>query len=419
MKKIIIIIIISLSLQSYSQKFAYKALLPKVDSSGYYHIFLPPDVTSKLNYKFSDLRLYDKKGREIPYIRLSDDEMFKTAKYREIKILSNQYRRQKKYTHILIDNKKKYNINNLVLVVDNPQGAEAWINLAGSNDRKIWNVLKNNSRYLPEFSDSSTTEIRINDIPQTNFEYYRILLYDFGKTSFKVHKVLNYELANRKIDYIEVMKPKFTQDDTSEANKSIISIYFKEPQYIDKMVFKITQPPYYLRKAEITKKDSLSGKRIRLKLYDQNQKDFYLCSDSSNTLLLPRYYVQNLYLIVMNNDDEPLKFSDIRAYQKKEYIIAYLNKNKRYQLLFGNKNVPPPIYDLKYFKYKIPLKCPVISAGGIIKLVPKKRKEKNIQVAPIYLWIVFIIVVLILSGISLKMFVFAKNNNKKINDIDI
>lgn len=392
----------------------FQASIPSVDSSAYYHIFLPPNVTAHLNHTFSDLRIYDQNKLETPYIRLSEDEMYKTAKSIELKILQNNYKKTKKYTNILIQNSNFFDINNLVLIVDNPRNSEVWVNISGSNDMKNWNVLKNNSRYMPEYSDSATAQIRINDLPESKFEYYRILIYDYNKLIFNVSKVLNFDIANKNIEFVEVEKPTFIQDDSSESNLTIVQISFNQPQYIDKILFEISEPENYLRKAEIAKKDSTTGKRIRLQFYDQNQKDFYLCSDSSNELLLSRYYAKNLFLIVTNNDDNPLIFSDITAYQQKEYIVAYLEANKKYTMLFGNKNVPAPIYDLKFFKNNIPATCDIIEVTNIKQLTDNHNDTKTVHIKPIYLWIVFLIVIIILAIISVKMFFFSKNSNTKI-----
>lgn len=392
----------------------FQASIPSVDSSAYYHIFLPPNVTAHLNHTFSDLRIYDQNKLETPYIRLSEDEMYKTAKSIELKILQNNYKKTKKYTNILIQNSNFFDINNLVLIVDNPRNSEVWVNISGSNDMKNWNVLKNNSRYMPEYSDSATAQIRINDLPESKFEYYRILIYDYNKLIFNVSKVLNFDIANKNIEFVEVEKPTFIQDDSSESNLTIVQISFNQPQYIDKILFEISEPENYLRKAEIAKKDSTTGKRIRLQFYDQNQKDFYLCSDSSNELFLSRYYAKNLFLIVTNNDDNPLIFSDITAYQQKEYIVAYLEANKKYTMLFGNKNVPAPIYDLKFFKNNIPATCDIIEVTNIKQLTDNHNDTKTVHIKPIYLWIVFLIVIIILAIISVKMFFFSKNSNTKI-----
>ncbi|MEA3451757.1 MAG: hypothetical protein U9Q83_07615, partial [Bacteroidota bacterium] len=398
MRKILIAIVFIISaIITDAQEFIFRADLIQVDSSGYYHIFLNPQITSKLNDKFSDIRIYDKRLNEVPYIRLSEeDEMFKTASSKKLRIIENFHKRQKRESHIILNNSDKLDITNFVIIVNNPNKTEVWVDIAGSNDRKIWNVLKDHSRYMPEYSDSNTTEIRINNLPETSYQFYRIVLYDIDKVVFKVRYVLNYDIIEKDVEYVKVMKPIFFQDDTSEVNKTILNISFKEPQYIDKIKFYISKPSYYLRKAEVTKKDSTTGKKIRLLLFDPNQKDFFLCSDSSNILLLSRYYTKELFLVVNNNDDQPLVFDNLFVYQKKEYIVAYLEKSKKYHISFGNKNVPLPIYDLKFFKNKIPVNCPIVLTKNFENNFLNKKENKNIVISPLFLWIIFSFVVIIL-----------------------
>ncbi len=410
MKRLIISLLIVLPVVAFSQyDFQYKANLPVVDSTYFYNIFLPPAVTSKLNYKFSDIRIYDARGKEVPYIRDTEQNRYKTAKRQKLRIIQNEHKLAKKYTVVLVHNPKRVDIKNLVFTIRNTD-AEIWVNISGSNDLKNWQILKNNVRYQHEFSDSATAMLIINDLPETNFEYYRILFFDFNKEPIMVYDAYTLLVYEYKKQYVEVPKPHFTQDDTSEAQRTIVHIWFDEPQYIDKIVFKISSPEYYLRRAELTTKDTTTGRKIRLQYYFQNQKDFYLCSDSSNELLLSRYYAKDLYLIVDNNNNEPLKFEDVRAYQQKEYLIAKLYKGRHYVVKFGNKNVPPPIYDLKYFQNKIPKDRPEITVGKIVKLSSLRDEQKNIYIKPLYLWIALGIVVLIMILISIRMFSKQKPN---------
>ena len=417
-KTLITFIFLILTIIVQAQDFIYRADLLQVDSTGYYHIFLNPQITSKLNDKFSDIRIFDKRLNEIPYIRLSEeDEMFKTASNQELRIIDNIHKRQKRLSQTILNNNDELEITNFVIIVNNPNKTEVWVDISGSNDRKIWNVLKDHSRYMPEFSDSATTEIRINNLPETSYQYYRIVLYDIDKVVFKVRKVLNFDIEEKDVEYVKVMKPSFKQDDTSEVNKTILNISFKQPQYIDKIAFNISKPDYYLRKAEVTKRDSTTGKKIRLMLFDPNQKDFYLCSDSSNILMLSRYYAKELFLIVNNNDDTPLVFDDLFVYQKKEYIVAYLEKNKKYNIVFGNKNIPLPIYDLKFFKNKIPVNCPVIRTKNFENISASKKDKKNIVISPFFLWLIFGLVVIILVFISVRLYITTRREKKNDNTI--
>jgi len=398
---------------TFAQDFKWKVEVPRVDSSGYYNIFLRPEITAKLNKKFSDIRIFDKQNNEVPYIRLSEDDQFKTAKRSELVIMQNEHKMAKKYTMALIHNPEKIEFENFVLIIEQTD-AEKWIHLSGSNDLKNWNILKNNTRYQSEFSDSATAEIRMLDLPKTNYEYYKLLIFDYNKEVINLEKVITYKTIKKQKEYTEVMQPSFYQNDTTEKTRTLLKINFAEMQYIDKIVFEISNPKHYLRKAELTKNDTTTGKKIRIDYHDSKQKDFYLCSDSTNELMLSKYTAKELYLVVENNDDINLTFSNVKAYQENEYLTAFLEKGKKYYINFGNKNVEVPIYDLKFFRSKIPENKPTLSVSEITQLIDDKDKNNgSIFVKPFFLWIAFGIVVVILALISIKVF---RNNDSYEKD---
>lgn len=407
--KILLSLILVFTIQLiFAQDFRWKVEIPKVDSSGYYNIFLRPEITAKLNKKFSDIRIFEQQDNEVPYIRQSEEDEFKTAESTELKIMQNEHKIAKKYTMALIHNSQKLEFENFVLVIKQTD-AEKWLHLSGSDDLKNWHILKNNTRYQSEFSDSATAEIRILDMPKTDYEYYKLLIFDYNKEVINLEKVISYKTIDKEKEYTEVMQPSFFQNDTTEETKTLLKINFTEMQYIDKIVFEISNPKHYLRKAELTKNDTATGKKIRIDYHDSKQQDFYLCSDSTNELTLSKYTAKELFLVVENNDDINLTFSNVKAYQENEYLTVFLEKGKRYYINFGNKNVPAPIYDMKFFRNKIPANKPTLNVSEITKLIDDKNKTGgSIFIKPFFLWIAFGIVIVILALISVK--VFRKNN---------
>lgn len=414
MKKILPIIILNLFLVLYanSQDFEYEAEIHQVDSNTYYDIFIRPEITSKLNYKFSDIRIYDVDNNEVPFVRRLEIDKDNTSQQLEMPFLENQHKISKKITSVIVDNQQYKQVDNLLLIIENTN-SEVWLNISGSYDDKNWEILKENTRYQPEISDSLSTEVHIKNIPTSKYKYYKILAYDYNTEVINVLKVYNFKFSDKERKFSEVQKPTFIQDDTSETGKTIVNISFDEEQYIDKILFKISKPRYYLRKAELTKKDSLTGKKIKLDYYDQKQKEFNLCSDSSNAIFLSRYKAKELFLVIDNNDDAPLEIFDIVAYQENEYFIAYLEEAKTYFLRFGNKNLAPPIYDLKFFKDKIPEKTAVVDVHKIIRLIDKDAEnKKQIKIKPGLLWLAFGIIVAILTVISYFVFKSSKTDEK-------
>ena len=403
MRKLLIILLFSPSLLRGQYFFQYKADIQRVNSTGFYDIFIPPTVTCKLNYKFSDIRIYDVRGKEVPYIRDTEENRFKTAKKQKLRIIQNEHKVANRYTIVMIHNPDRISFSNFAFIIKNTD-VPIWMNISASNDLKDWHIQKNNVRYQKEFSDSATAQLLINDIPETNYEYYRVIFFDYNREPIIVLNAYTYYVEKKQKQYVEVPKPVFYQDDTTEAQKTIVKIVFSQPQYIDKIVFKIKSPEFYLRHAELTKRDTSTGKRIKLHYSLRNKQDFYLCSDSSNELFLSRYFAKELYLVVENNNNEPLHFSDIRAYQLKEHLIAKLYRGKHYIIRFGNQNVPAPIYDLKYFVNKIPPNRQEITVTNIVKLSNPQNDVRQLYIRPIYLWITLIIVLIFMIIISIKIF---------------
>jgi len=420
MKKLVVFIIVYfVSLISvYAQQFEWESHLNKVDSDSYYKIFIRPEITSKLNYKFSDIRIYDENNAEVPYIKFSETNKIKTNQLDEMQIIENEHKISKKYTSVIINNASKTEVANLVLIIENTN-AETWVNLSGSEDNKTWQILKNNTRYQPDFSDSLEAQIKLTDIPSSNYNYYKILIFDYNTEVIVLSKVYNYKKLKINRNFSEVEKPKFIQDDTSEIGRTVVNITFPTEQYIDKIVFNISKPNYFLRKAEIAKKDSSTGKKIKLEYYDENQKEFNLCSDSCNELFLSKYRAKELFLVIDNNDDVPLLIDDIIAYQENEYFIAFLEKGKKYNLKFGNKNVSQPIYDLKFFQDKIPENLQVVEVSELIQLYdPSKKNQNQMKIQPELLWLAFGVVVIILGLISVVVFKssFSKRKENRFNN---
>jgi len=398
------IFLVNIFFNCYSQLFEWEAQVNEVDSSNYYDIFIRPEITSKLNYKFSDIRIFDENDAEIPFLRRSEINKDKSSFLEKFQIIENQHKISKKYTSVIISNSQKKVIDNMLMVLENTK-SEVWLNISGSDDNKNWEILKNNKRYQPEFSDSLLAKVEITDIPSSKYLYYKILIYDFNAEVINLVQIYNYKIIEFDRKFTEVAKPLFAQDDTSEVGRTIVNISFPEEQYIDKIFFEINKPKYFLRKAEIAKKDSSTGKKIKLAYYDESQKDFNLCSDSINVLHLSKYKAKELFLVIDNNDDTPLQISDITAYQENEYFVAFLEKGKKYTIRFGNKNIATPIYDIKFFQNKIPDKVQIVEIKELNQLYnPDKDNINQMKIEPELLWLSFGIVILILGLISLKVF---------------
>jgi len=179
----------------------------------------------------------------------------------------------------------------------------------------------------------------------------------------------------------------------------------------------VSEPQIYYRKAEISQKDSVTGRKIYMQFFNPTQKEFYLNSDTTNEIMLQRFYSKTLYLTIYNNDDLPLKFSKVEAFQINNYLVAYLKEGQKYYLRFGNSNLPNPVYDIKFFSSKIPQIRPYIEPLNVTSYKTNQQTNKSIKVAKTILWIVFFLVIALLAGISIKLFLNKRKQLKIDNDL--
>ncbi|MCF6364720.1 MAG: hypothetical protein L3J35_00810 [Bacteroidales bacterium] len=409
MKKFITTLILFFTIfTAVAQDYSWKAEIGDVKKAGYYKIFLSPDITSQLNHSFPDIRVLDSEKSEIQYILKKEKTVFDRKKRTELKILKNKYKKYKHYTEVQIENKGKENISNLTFKIVNTHNP-IFLKLYGSEDLNTWFVIKDNFPAVPEITHADSTEIKIMDLPESQFNYYKILFYDYDDKPIELSNIYFHDLTNIRAEYIQLNSPKITQKDT--LNKSIITLEFQKPEFIDMISFGIKGPEFYLRKVFMSKKDTSSVPYSGEDFYDQFNKEFYIGSLKSNRVLLWDYKAKKIEFIVDNKDNQPLTFYKANSYQLKNYLITYLSPDEEYSIIYGSKTANFPSYDLPYFKDTIPDILPETPVYNIKKIPGTANEINTIWDFPVqYLWysIGFIGIVLLLISLKLLREKFGK-----------
>ncbi len=411
--KYLLFLIIFTTISGFSQNYAWKAKVESIENAGYYKIFLNPDITSHLHHAFPDIRLYDNKNNEIQFILEQKKTYFDKGKRTELKIIKNKYRKYKHFTEVIIENTANIEISNLIFRVVNTNNP-VFIKISGSNDNNKWYIIKNNYPTVPDISNADTTEIKVMNLPRSNFKYFKILFNDYNEQHIDVANVYYHDLADIRAEYTQLPKPSVTQKDT--LDKSIVTIEFKDTQFIDMLTFGIQGPEFYLRKVQMVKDDTVSYNTPGEEFYDQMKKDFWFGSLKSNRINLADYKAKKIVMIIDNKDNQPLKVYKVNAYQLKNYMIAYLLPDTKYHLLFGSKTANFPNYDLPYFKDTIPDVLPETYIYNINRNENATNEIKTIWNFPVkYLWLSIgtSALILILISIILLRQIHKKNIEKE------
>ena len=419
-RKIYTICILLLPLISFGQDFKWKAKVSDVDSSGFYSIFLKPEIISKLNRTFTDLRLYDEMKNEVPYIKRVDKIVARSDKFREYNMIHNSFKRRKGYTQIMIHNETKRIMSNIGIFYRNTD-TDKTLKISGSNDKKKWLIIADNYPLLSESGVGEIAEISILDIPASDFEYYELQIYDSRNKAVEVLKTVYYEISIDDRIYSKLKKPEIIQNEQPYNNTTVVTLVFDESQYIDKLVLDIEGPAFYQRKVELSKADTAVEKKMHNSFYEETVRTFYINSQEVNTIELSRFQAKLIRLIIFNNDNPPLKIKSVNVYQVKNYLVAYFDKDHKYTLYLGNSQVEAPIYDLTYFKDSINSQLNALHCNEVLATAPTKdTKHSVINIPIIYLWITIAVVALFLVLISVGMFRdILKNQNNENKNINL
>ncbi len=395
-----LILFFLLVLTANAQQFRWQATVDSVKEKGFYRIALSPEINGHLNNSFSDIRLFDAKNKEVPYLLKSETATTSASLFKEYKIVLKEIKKGS-HTILVLEDAKKQKINNISLILKNSDVRKK-VKLSGSDDQKTWYVVKEEFQLQNTFSNSETTEIKLLNFPLSNYTYYKIEINDSTSAPVNIISAGYYDTHSENGKYTEVASAKITQTDS--VKKSYCKISFDEAQYIDKLELEIEGPPYYLRHAGIYELRTEQIKKRESRSYFSPVQEFDLSSNNLPAIQFSDYAAKELYLIIENEDNPPLKIKSVKGYQLSRYLTAYLDNQNQYVLKFGNEKLQAPNYDLNHFQDSIPRNTTVIEATNITELtkaelIPSGNRNKNKMI----LWIAIGIVALLLTAMSVKM----------------
>jgi len=398
LKSIIVYFVIFLFLSGFSQDFKWESKTVKVTKTGFNEILLSPEITGKLKTDYGDIRLFDSTGNNIPYILYSEKPILFKQMFKEYEISNKEHRYN--YTRLVIHNPQKNVITNFSLVIKNAD-VRKWLTLNASDNQKDWFALKEHYYFQSFYNDDNTSEIRVFNFPKSNYEYYELLINDYYDNPINIIKAGYYDWSVETGKYIQINNVKISQTDS--LKQSIVKISFAQQQYIDKLQFEVEGPEFYFRDAIISNSKTTIVKG-ESKLYYEEIKLTKITSNSENIITFSGFPAKELYLIIQNYDDKPLKIKAVKAYELNHYIAANLNEGEIYSLKFGNEKLKPPVYDLNFFADSIPDDLPLITTCNVINIEKVVNPElKPFYYNPVFIWIVIAFVALIIGYICFKM----------------
>ncbi len=401
-----------------AQQYQWAATMEdSVTKDGFYNIVLQPEVGSKLKDDLSDIRILDEEKYEVPFLQKSEESYFTTERFKEFPVVSKQII-DNCCTKLTIKNPTKKPINNICFILKNSDAVKVY-RMAGSDDGVNWYSVKKYDVFYTPYSPSDTKVVSYINFPLTDYLYFRFdiidrgywdedrwLYWDQDRWSYPLN-ILNvgyYETYLKEGKYLEIPAPVFTQSDSSKKKQSYIKITFNDNHLLNRIRFTFKGPRFYKRSVTLAKKIMHN---VTNEATFEPITTLELNSYSLNEFDLDYFREKEFYLIVENDDNRPLTLDSIKTWQLTRYLKTYLDKGKKYHLVYGDSTAVAPVYDLAYFIDSIPAVLPTLP---ILHIESNRVKQAALTKRGVYwyenkrfIWLAIGVIILFLSFMSWKM----------------
>ena len=400
MRQFFILILLFYFVQSYSQSFKAEATLPPVEKDGFYSIFISPEINAHLNNGFSDIRIFDTKGREIPYLFQKELPVYHATYFSEYEILENESK-PNCCTSLLLRNLSRTPINNIHLSIKNAE-AQREASLLGSDDKQTWFAIKDHFILDAPRNNLETQEIKIVGFPWSNYEFYRLKIIDSTNAPLNILKAGYYteQSSGGKFTSLPV---KINSYDSTRQKKTYVKLLFSTVQFVDKLEIDISGVKYYRRHATLFEKRArtLNGKRTE---YYNPIENFELTTGRKAIIELTDVRGQEFLIEIENEDNPPLVISSVEAFQLNRYLTTWLNQGTVHTIQFGQHALNPPVYDLGFFKDSIPKEIKILKPGDVRILATSNASvQEAFFTSQNIIWAAIVVVMLILAYMSVKL----------------
>ena len=144
----------------------YQASIDSVKESGFYNLFLTPQINANLKTDYSDLRIINESGKWVPHLlRHLTGEHIDDMVILDLQIVKKETNTP--ITEIIVKNNDSV-ISNLVLFLNNTV-AERFCSVSGSYDQKSWFTINDSILIKPENSFEKDNSIFYINFPPSGY----------------------------------------------------------------------------------------------------------------------------------------------------------------------------------------------------------------------------------------------------------
>ncbi|MEP7238618.1 MAG: hypothetical protein ABI685_12155 [Ferruginibacter sp.] len=387
--------LITTSCAAQTDGYKFYSKLESVKTSGFYNIEITPELSAYLKTDYSDIRIVNDSGKWVPHIlRIPRRDYSATPIMMDLKFSISE--NSAANTELLIE--KGGNImSNLGLVISNTE-AERFCTLSGSNDKKKWFVINDSILLYPVPKDNAAENFITIRFPASNYFFYKIVIHNKNKDPFNIKNIVENRFFPPPLSKIVDNPPtRLLQKDSGKI--SYIKVTQEQSYQFASVSLQLSGVKYYNRQVDIyipfdhTHSFSNPGQLVH---------SFDVSNNSTLQSILPRTKAPVFYLLIRNNDNLPLKVTQVITSDVNHYITAYLEKGNNYRLIIDNNTASLPDYDLSILSTKID-SIPFLNFGKIVAFDESENVSVKANNNKWILWLAIGAALLILLFFTYKM----------------
>ena len=371
-------------------------------NAGYLRVSVDGEVYRRSQRSLADLRLVDDLGKETPYSIYAQREST-TAEAYEPKIF-NRGILPGAYSTLTLDLEQETESNTLVLKTSS-RNFKRRVEIAGSNDRKQWLVLKADG-YIFDFSGDQKIHLTTIRYPDSKYRYLQVKVW------------------NGKEEPLTIEGASLSRVTTTQARRAVrgVRLHSREEDAKLKATVCVLDLSYENLPADLLTVNTPEENFSRmveiqagndLKLWENAQQgDLYRFrtdkySVEKESLRFPEVRCRYLKLLIYNHDDPPLKLAAFEVQGVEEDLVCRTQPDRSYSLYYGNPQAHAPRYDFELLKNYLSLetiaRVQLGSENENDSFRPSSPKRPWTERQPVLFWGVLVLMVFGLGAYIVRL----------------
>jgi hypothetical protein len=400
--KVVTFLLLFSCFSSYGQQYRYQRELQGVTDQ-WHKVVLPDDIFEQLSSDLSDLRILGVTANadtiEVPYLlRVAKEEVINI----EIPFKTLNTAHNEKGYYFSFEVPTNVVVNQIKLNFAQ-QNFDWRLQLEGSQDQTAWYTILEDYRILAIKKDGTDFQFTDLKFPNSKYRFFRLLIKSKEEPKLSSASIVQQEVTAG--SYRTYPLKHTSTKENKHAKQTEIELELPSAVPVSSIKIAVLDTIDYYRPLTIKyladsvetakgwKYNYLTLGTGTLNSLEENEFQF-----RSNVI------AKKVKIVIHNQDNRPLTIGEIEVNGYIHELVARFTEKASYQLVYGNKHMGKPNYDIGRFQDKIPQKMTALALGAP-QVIPSEEPLMTVPLFEnkIWLWAIMLAIILLLGWFSLKM----------------